>query len=195
MDLEELQQLHTRRRHLFRNNTSLSDCLHFALEDMLPLLGPWQTDDHLPAEAGDDGVIDQVAAVGSPDDPDAGVTPLPSHSARKGLHNFIGHNVGCGRSTLSEHPLALMEENHGWLILPGVVPDLAHALPACSEARLLEIGERQLLEVRIQRRCNTACDRARACKQRTLGADLQLFEYTRAQIEKGGYPFTAALKA
>jgi len=40
MDLEELQQLHTRRRHLFRNNTSLSDCLHFALEDMLPLLGP-----------------------------------------------------------------------------------------------------------------------------------------------------------
>ena len=83
MDLEELQQLHTRRRHLFRNNTSLSDCLHFALEDMLPLLGPWQTDDHLPAEAGDDGVIDQVAAVGSPDDPDARVTPLPSHSARK----------------------------------------------------------------------------------------------------------------
>ena len=86
MDLEELQQLHTRRRHLFRNNTSLSDCLHFALEDMLPLLDPWQTDDHLSAEAGDDGVIDQVAAVGSPDDPDAGVTPLPSHSAsdRKG---------------------------------------------------------------------------------------------------------------
>jgi hypothetical protein len=53
------------------------------------------------------------------------------------------------------------------LVVPRLIPYLAHTLPAGSKLLLLEIGDRELLEVALHRLGQAASDQRLACARRS----------------------------
>ncbi len=83
------------------------------------------------------------------------------------LHDVGGDDIGLRCAAATEDALALVEEDHRRLVVPRLIPYLAHTLPAGSKLLLLEVGDRELLIVALHRLGQAASDQRLACTWRS----------------------------
>jgi hypothetical protein len=155
------------RPHLVRNHGSWEDGLHLLLEDAHPFQRSGQRNLHLPSEARKDRIVQHVAAVGRANHPDAGLWSDTVPLCQECLYDVGGDDIRLRRAAAAEDALALVEEDHRRLVVPRLIPYLAHTLPAGSKLLLLEVGDRELLEVALHRLGQAASDQRLACARRS----------------------------
>ena len=91
----------------------------------------------LPAEPGENGVIEHVAPIGSSDDPDLRISTNAIPLGQKGVDDVGGKRISFGCATAAKNPLALVDEDDRRLMLSCSIPYLANTFTACPHGLLL----------------------------------------------------------
>ena len=140
LEIPAAHPLGQRRRflgHLYREAQSFD----FLREYLAPIFLPGQLQLDLPAEPGEDGVIEHVAPVGGSDHPDLRVPADAIPLGQKCVDDVGGKRICFGCATAAKNPFALVNEDDRRLIFSCPIPNLANTLAACPHGLLLQVGQ------------------------------------------------------